>query len=55
MPREIARTVLEAEARAILDLVPRLGPDFERAVDLLHAWRGRVIVTGMGKSGLSAM
>lgn len=55
MAREIARTVLETEARAILDLVPRLGAGFERAVDLLHACRGRVIVTGMGKSGIIAM
>ena len=52
MPRDIARRVLELEARAILDLIPRLGEAFDRAVDLLHACRGRVIVTGMGKSGL---
>ena len=52
MPREVARQVLELEARAILDLVPRLGEDFDRAVEVLHDCRGRVIVTGMGKSGL---
>ena len=52
MPRDIARKVLELEARAILDLVPRLNDGFDRAVELLHACKGRVIVTGMGKSGL---
>jgi len=52
MPRDIARRVLELEARAILDLVPRLDGSFDRAVELLAACQGRVIVTGMGKSGL---
>jgi arabinose-5-phosphate isomerase len=52
MPRSIARQVLELEARAILDLVPRLGETFDRAVDALYACKGRVVVTGMGKSGL---
>lgn len=52
MPREIARKVLELEARAILNLVPRLGEAFDRAVDALNACKGRVVVTGMGKSGL---
>lgn len=52
MPREIARKVLELEARAILNLVPRLGEAFDRAVDALYACKGRVVVTGMGKSGL---
>lgn len=52
MPHEIARRVLELEARAILNLVPRLGEPFGRAVDSLHACKGRVVVTGMGKSGL---
>lgn len=52
MPKDIARKVLELEAQAILDLVPRLGEAFERAVEILAACRGRVVVTGMGKSGL---
>ena len=52
MPRDIARKVLELEARAILNLVPRLDEAFDRAVDALHACKGRVVVTGMGKSGL---
>jgi arabinose-5-phosphate isomerase len=52
MTRDTARKVLEIEARAILDLVPRLGETFDRAVELLFACAGRVVVTGMGKSGL---
>jgi arabinose-5-phosphate isomerase len=52
MSRETARKVLEIEARAILDLLPRLGESFDRAVDVLFACTGRVVVTGMGKSGL---
>jgi len=50
--RSIARQVLELEARAILDLVPRLDAAFDRAVETLFACKGRVVVTGMGKSGL---
>jgi len=48
----LARKVLQTEATAILALVDRLGDSFERAVHLLLECRGRVIVTGMGKSGI---
>jgi arabinose-5-phosphate isomerase len=48
----LARKVLETEAAAILALVPRLNHHFDRAVDLLRNCRGRVILTGMGKSGI---
>ncbi len=48
----LARKVLETEAAAILALVPRLDGRFECAVELLHACRGRAILTGMGKSGI---
>ena len=48
----LARKVLETEAAAILALVPRLDGKFDRAVELLHCCAGRVIVTGMGKSGI---
>src|SRR6266581_3944880 len=54
MPRDTARRVLEIEAQAILELVPRLDESFDRAVELLYACPGRVVVTGMGKSGLIA-
>jgi arabinose-5-phosphate isomerase len=52
--RATGRRVLEIESRAIHDLVERLGADFDRAVDLLVGCRGRVILTGMGKSGIIA-
>jgi arabinose-5-phosphate isomerase len=48
----LARKVLQTEAAAILALVDRLGERFEHAVRLLLDCRGRVIVTGMGKSGI---
>ncbi len=47
-----AREVLEIEARAVADLAARLDGSFERAVGLIHDCPGRVVVTGMGKSGL---
>jgi arabinose-5-phosphate isomerase len=49
---DLARTVLRTEASAILSLVDRLDDAFVRAVDTLCACRGRVAVTGMGKSGI---
>jgi arabinose-5-phosphate isomerase len=52
MSREIARKVLEIEAEAIRELIPRLGEAFDGAVELLLGCPGRVVVTGMGKSGL---
>jgi arabinose-5-phosphate isomerase len=50
--RGLARKVLQTEAAAILALVDRLDERFDRAVDLLRHCRGRVILTGMGKSGI---
>jgi arabinose-5-phosphate isomerase len=49
---DTARRVLKIEAQAILDVFARLDATFEKAVDLLFACKGRVVVTGMGKSGL---
>jgi arabinose-5-phosphate isomerase len=49
---DLAKKVLRIEAAAILGLVERLNGDFENAVQLLYECRGRVIVTGMGKSGI---
>jgi arabinose-5-phosphate isomerase len=46
-----ARRVLRVEADAITEAARRLGPGFERAVEIIFACRGRVVVTGMGKSG----
>ena len=50
--RSLARKVLQTEAAAILALVDRLDDSFDRAVRMLHECQGRVIVTGMGKSGI---
>lgn len=50
--RKLARKVLETEAAAILALVPRIDERFDRAVELVKSCRGRVILTGMGKSGI---
>ena len=48
---ELGRTALSVEAAAVAALSERLGPDFARACRLCLACRGRVVVTGMGKSG----
>jgi len=48
----LAERVLRLEAESILALCPRLDDRFVDAVALLHRCRGRVIVAGMGKSGL---
>jgi arabinose-5-phosphate isomerase len=50
--RRLAARVLRLEAEAILGLLAKLDERFDQAVELLHRCAGRVIVTGMGKSGL---
>jgi len=47
----LAREVLEIEAKAISDLIGRLDHGFAQAVELLLKCRGRVVVSGIGKSG----
>jgi arabinose-5-phosphate isomerase len=49
--RDTARRVIRAEAEALLELSERMSADFERACELILACEGRVIVSGMGKSG----
>jgi arabinose-5-phosphate isomerase len=51
---ELGRRVLRLEARSIGAVADRLDEDFARAVELLQRARGRVIVSGVGKSGLIA-
>ena len=48
----MAREVLEIESQAIRDLLPQLDGAFDHAVEMLRTCRGRVVCTGMGKSGL---
>jgi arabinose-5-phosphate isomerase len=52
MSLDTARRVLKIEAQAIQDVFSRLDASFEKAVDVLFDCKGRVVVTGMGKSGL---
>jgi arabinose-5-phosphate isomerase len=52
MSLETAKRVLRIEAEAIAGLIERLDARFEQAVELLYGCKGRVVVTGMGKSGL---
>ncbi len=52
MSQETARRVLRIEAQAIQEVVARLDATFDRAVDLFFACKGRVVVAGMGKSGI---
>lgn len=54
MSRDTARKVLEIEAEAIRELIPRLDESFDRAVETLLGCTGRVVATGMGKSGIIA-
>ena len=46
-----ARRALEIEKQAIAGLIERVGPPFEAAVRLMFACKGKIVVTGMGKSG----
>jgi len=56
--KNLGENVVRIEAEALRALADRLaGPmagDFERAVELLYCCAGRIVVTGMGKSGLIA-
>jgi len=49
---EIGKRVLSIEAKAIEDLMRRIDKNFAEAVEILHSCKGRVVITGMGKSGL---
>jgi len=50
--RETARRVLDTESRAVAELADRLDESFDQAVDMILSCKGRVVVTGMGKSGI---
>ena len=49
--RELGATVIRTEAQALQALVPRVNETFVAACELMLACKGRVVVTGMGKSG----
>ena len=48
----LARDVLKIEAESVAGLIEKLDDNFTRAVETIYRSRGRVIVTGIGKSGL---
>ncbi len=52
MSLDTAKRVLRIEAEAISSLINRLDARFEKSVELLYECKGRVVVTGLGKSGL---
>lgn len=49
--QEYAVRCLKDEAEAILSLIPQLDENFDKAVDMIYSCKGKVIVTGVGKSG----
>jgi arabinose-5-phosphate isomerase len=52
MMKKRAKQVLKIEAESIKSLISRIDKDFEKAVNMVFASRGRVVVTGMGKAGI---
>ncbi len=50
-PREYGIQAIRDEAEALLDLIPKMDSQFDKAVDLMLGCKGKVIVTGVGKSG----
>ena len=49
--QQLARAVIETEAKAVTDLADRIGNDFILACQYMYDCKGRVVVLGMGKSG----
>ena len=49
--REIGIQAIKDEAEALLDLIPKMDEEFDKAVELMMGCKGKVIVTGVGKSG----
>lgn len=49
--KEYGIQAIRDEADALLDLIPKMNDQFDKAVDLMLACKGKIIVTGVGKSG----
>ena len=49
--KESAVKCFQDEAQALLDLIPQLTEDFDKAIDLIYQCKGKLIITGVGKSG----
>ena len=52
MLKKRAKEVLRIEADSIRQLISRIDKNFEKAIELIYACKGRVVVTGMGKAGI---
>jgi len=52
--RSWAREVIEMESQSVQDLAGRINADFEQAVELIYTTKGRLVVTGIGKSAIIA-
>ena len=52
MSIETAKKVLKTEAEAIMSIIDRIGPEFEKAERIIADTKGRIIITGLGKSGI---
>ena len=53
--RNIAIQCFKDEADAVLGLIPQLDEDFDKAVELMLHCKGKIVVTGVGKSGSSSI
>ena len=51
-PQDIAKVVLETEAKTLLDAVKLIDNSFDKAVEIIYNTKGKCIITGVGKSGL---
>ena len=49
--RQYAKQCLEDEAQALLELIPQLDENFDKAINMIYNCKGKIIVTGVGKSG----
>lgn len=49
--RQYAKQCIEDEAQALLELIPQLDENFDKAVNMIYNCKGKIIVTGVGKSG----
>ena len=52
---QTAKSVIQQQAKAIDGLIPQLTPDFEQAVAWIHQSKGRLVLTGIGKSAIIGM
>lgn len=49
--REVARQIIEKELKAVKNVSSKLGDEIEAAVKAMHECKGRIVISGLGKSG----